>query len=140
MSYFRISLHKEKALLKKMQELDIHEEDLRESFVRASGPGGQKVNKTSSCVYLKHLPTGIEVKCQEERSQVLNRYLARKLLVKKIETLRLKKLTQEKQLKEKIRRQTRGRSKETKLRILKEKRRHAEKKRLRAKIRQLETE
>lgn len=140
MSYFRISLNKDKALLKKMHELDIREEDLWESFMRSSGPGGQKVNKTSSCVYLKHLPTGIEVKCQKERSQVLNRYLARKLLADKIEKLRLKKLIEERQLEEKIRRQARGRSEKIKLKIREEKRQHAEKKRLRAKIRGVEIE
>ncbi|MDD4183782.1 MAG: peptide chain release factor-like protein, partial [Candidatus Omnitrophica bacterium] len=58
----------------------IREEDIVEKFIRASGPGGQFVNKTSSCVYLKHIPTGIEVKCQKERSQALNRYAARKIL------------------------------------------------------------
>jgi protein subunit release factor B len=108
--------------------------------MRSSGPGGQKVNKTSSCVYLKHLPTGIEVKCQKERSQVLNRYLARKLLADKIEKLRLKKLIEERQLEEKIRRQARGRSEKIKLKIREEKRQHAEKKRLRAKIRGVEIE
>lgn len=68
-----------------MEKLQIREEDFHESFVRSSGPGGQKVNKTSSCVYLVHLPTGLKVKCQKDRSQAVNRFLARRLLVERIE-------------------------------------------------------
>ncbi len=67
--------------------LGVREEDLKETFVRSSGPGGQKVNKTSSCVQLTHLPTGLSVKCQQERSQTLNRFLARRLLLDRIERL-----------------------------------------------------
>jgi len=74
------SKHKQEALEKKMSELGISEQDLLEKFIFSSGKGGQHVNKTASCVYLKHLPTGLEVKCQKERSRALNRYLARKLL------------------------------------------------------------
>ena len=70
-----------------MEALGINEKDIEEKFVRSSGRGGQKVNKTSSCVYLKHLPTGIEVKCMEGRNQSLNRFLARRELVKRIEKL-----------------------------------------------------
>ncbi len=74
-----------KALKERMESLGIREEDISEKFVRSRGHGGQKVNKTSTCVYLKHIPTGIEVKCQESRSQPLNRFLARRLLADKIE-------------------------------------------------------
>ena len=63
----------------------IREEDIAEKFIRSSGKGGQHVNKTSTCVWLKHLPTGIEVKCMEERSQSLNRLLARRELVERVE-------------------------------------------------------
>ncbi|MBI5187305.1 MAG: peptide chain release factor-like protein [Nitrospinae bacterium] len=70
-----------------MASLGIREEDLAESFVRSGGKGGQKVNKTSTCVYLKHLPTGMEVKCQKDRSQALNRYHARAALCQKIEAM-----------------------------------------------------
>ncbi|MBU4343603.1 MAG: peptide chain release factor-like protein, partial [Candidatus Omnitrophica bacterium] len=69
---FSVSTGKEAALKTKMALLGIKEADLEEKFIRSSGKGGQKVNKSSTCVYLKHKPTGIEVKCQKERSQVLN--------------------------------------------------------------------
>ncbi|MDD5654758.1 MAG: peptide chain release factor-like protein, partial [Candidatus Omnitrophica bacterium] len=85
MSGFGVSPEKESALYAKMSRLGIKQEDIVESFVRSGGPGGQNVNKVSSCVHLKHLPTGIEVKCQQERSQALNRYLARRILADKIE-------------------------------------------------------
>ena len=70
-----------------METLGIHEKDIEEKFIRSSGRGGQKVNKTSTCVYLKHVPTGIEVKWMRERNQSLNRFLARRELVKEIERL-----------------------------------------------------
>ena len=88
---------KEKVLQQKMLRLGVRQEDIVENFIRSQGPGGQNVNKTSTSVYLKHIPTGISVKCQEERSQVLNRYRARCLLLEKIESLLLGKLSQEKQ-------------------------------------------
>src|SRR5574340_986677 len=107
MSIFSVSEAKEKALVEKFQELNIREEDLAETFVRSSGKGGQHVNKTSTCVYLKHLPTGIEVKCQEERSQSLNRYRARTLLVGKIDQMIKGRQSEEIQRIEKLRRQKR---------------------------------
>src|SRR3972149_635601 len=73
-----VSPGKEKSLLERMQALGVREQDIEEQFVRSSGAGGQKVNKTSSCVVLYHRPTGIRVKCQQERSQALNRFLARR--------------------------------------------------------------
>jgi len=126
---FGVSLKKEKELAAKMEMLSIHEKDLIEKFVRSSGHGGQKVNKTSSCVYLKHIPTGIEVKCQEERSQSLNRYKARKILTGKIESLIKGKESEEQQRIAKIRRQKRKRSKRAKEKMLVEKKKQAEKKR-----------
>ena len=87
MSLFTVSSEKERALLERMASLGVAESDLRETFVRSSGPGGQKVNKTSSCVQLVHIPTGLSVKCQRERSQALNRFLARRLLLDRIEKL-----------------------------------------------------
>ena len=81
---FSVSEEKNRQLRRKMDEVGIREEDLLEKFIRASGNGGQKVNKTASCVYLKHLPSGIEIKCMKDRSQSLNRYLARRLLVEKL--------------------------------------------------------
>ncbi len=68
-----------------MRDLGIEEKDIEEKFIRAQGRGGQKVNKTSSCVYLIHVPTGIEVKCQKARNQAMNRYFARRLLSEKID-------------------------------------------------------
>ncbi len=115
-----------------MQGLGIREKDLQEKFIRASGKGGQKVNKASSCVYLKHIPTGIEIKCQQERSQALNRYLARRILTKKVESLILGRLSEQRQRIEKIRRQKRRRSKRAKEKMLKFKRERSEKKKMRA--------
>jgi len=136
MSDFGISLEKEKALREKMAGLGIRERDIVESFIRSKGPGGQNVNKTSTCVYLKHLPTGIEVKCQKERSQVLNRYLARKILTNKIETMVMGRESSERQRIEKIRRQKRRRSRKAKLKVLEAKRRQGEKKAFRAPVRE----
>jgi len=138
MPEFSVGLEKEKRLREKMSSCGILEEEIVENFVRSRGPGGQNVNKTSTCVYLKHIPTGIEVKCQRERSQALNRYPARQHLIKKIENLILGKLSQERQCIEKVRRQKRRRSRRAKLKILETKRRHAQKKILRAKMRDIE--
>lgn len=84
---FPVSEEKQNALMKRMEALGIFEKDLVEKFVRSAGRGGQKVDKSSSCVYLKHLPTGIEVKWMTERSQALNRFLARRELVRRVERL-----------------------------------------------------
>lgn len=129
---FAVSKAKKEALKKKMQSLSIREEDLVEKFIRSSGKGGQHLNKASTCVYLKHTPTGIDVKCQKERSQVLNRFLARRILTNKIETLIKGELSEERRRIEKIRRQKRKRSKRAKEKILKDKRKRAEKKKMRS--------
>jgi protein subunit release factor B len=84
---FAVNDSKNRRLLEKMKSLDLREEDIEEKFIHSSGKGGQHVNKTSTCVYLKHLPTGLEVKCMKERSQSVNRFLARRELVEKIESL-----------------------------------------------------
>jgi protein subunit release factor B len=84
---FAVSEEKNRWLREKMEELGVLEKDIEEKFVRSSGKGGQNVNKTSTCVYLKHAPTGIEVKCMKDRSQSINRFLARRELVKKIEDI-----------------------------------------------------
>ena len=81
---FPVSEEKSRWLRESMEALGVREEDIEEKFVRSSGSGGQKVNKTSTCVCLRHIPTGIEVKCMRERSQSLNRFLARRELVEKI--------------------------------------------------------
>ncbi|MBK7551545.1 MAG: peptide chain release factor-like protein [Syntrophaceae bacterium] len=129
-----VSPEKEKALLDRMERLGVAESDFRETFVRSSGPGGQKVNKTSSCVQLVHLPTGLSVKCQRERSQAMNRFLARRLLLDRIEKLRRGVVEAERDRVEKIRRQKRKRSKRAKEKMLEGKRRQSEKKGLRARI------
>ncbi len=134
MSIFTISAEKEKALLERMRQLQVSEKDLEETFVRASGPGGQKVNKTSSCVFIRHIPTGLSVKCQRERSQALNRFLARRILLDKIERLQKGIVSSEKERIEKIRRQKRKRSKRAKEKILKEKHHQTERKKLRSTI------
>ena len=128
---FSVSVGKEEALKAKMASLGIKESDLRELFILSSKKGGQKVNKTSACVYLKHIPTGIEVKCQQERSQALNRFLARRILAGKIESLILGRDSEEEKRYEKIRRQKRKRSRRAKDKMLQDKKLHSEKKRLR---------
>ncbi|MBM4135441.1 MAG: peptide chain release factor-like protein [Nitrospira sp.] len=131
MSIFPVTPLKGKLLKEKLDALNIREEDIKESFVRSGGRGGQNVNKTSTCVYLKHIPTGIEVKCQKERSQALNRYHARVLLANKIEQLIKGKESEEIQMIEKIRRQKRKRSKRAKEKMLADKKMVSVKKRLR---------
>lgn len=131
---FPVSLSKEEELRQRMEGLGIREEDIEESFIRSGGKGGQHVNKTSTCVYLKHLPTGTEVKCQEGRSQGLNRYRARVLLVMKIDEMVRGEASEERQRIEKIRRQKRKRSKRAKEKMLAEKKITSEKKRLRSHV------
>ena len=123
-----IGTPKNDALRCKMRKLNIHESDFEEKFIRSSGKGGQKVNKTSSCVYLKHLPTGIEVKCQDERYQALNRFLARRRIVGKIEERVLGRLSETRKKREKIRRQKRRRSRRAKEKMLDGKKIRAQKK------------
>ena len=128
---FGVSSQKEKLLISRMQELGISEKDIIEKFIRSGGKGGQNENKTSTCVYLKHIPTGIEVKVQKERTQALNRFLARRLLVQKIEEMFLKEKSELRQKIEKIRRQKRKRSKRAKEKILSDKKHQSIKKELR---------
>ncbi len=130
-----VSSGKEKSLLERMQALGVREQDIEEQFVRSSGAGGQKVNKTASCVVLHHRPTGIRVKCQQERSQALNRFLARRILLDKIETKLRGAESAEQQEIARIRRQKRKRSRRAKLKLLADKRHQAEKKSSRAGVR-----
>lgn len=134
MSLFNVSLEKETALAERMLRLGVAETDLREMFVRASGPGGQNVNKVATCVQLIHVPTGLSVKCQKERSQAMNRFLARRLLLDRIERLQLGILQAERTRIERIKRQKRRRSKRAKEKMLEAKHLHSEKKAQRSKI------
>ena len=118
-------------LFQRMASLGIRDEDLLEKFVKGSGSGGQKINKTSSCVFLKHLPTGVCIKCQMERSRQLNRYLARKELCDQLEAIREGKAIAQTQAIEKMRRTNRPRSKRSKQRSTADKRKISEKKSLR---------
>ena len=116
---------------KLMRELGIQEKDLVEKFILGSGKGGQKVNKTSSCVYLKHIPTGIEIKCQKTRSRELNRSSARLMLCQEIKNRLLQKEKAQKQIFEKIRRHKRRGSKAGKEKMLKAKKERSHRKALR---------
>jgi protein subunit release factor B len=118
-------------LAARMQRLGIQDNDLIEKFILGSGSGGQKINKTSSCVYLKHIPTGIEVKCQSTRSRDLNRLYARRDLCEKLESLLLKEKSSKQKEVEKIRRQKRRRSRRSQEKMLENKKSHSEKKQLR---------
>jgi protein subunit release factor B len=117
----KISLKKYEELAKNFIKYKIKEKDLEEKFIRSSGKGGQNVNKVSTAVYLKHIPTKIEVKYSKERTQGLNRFFARRLLVKKIEEQILGILSEKRQKIEKIKRQKRKRSKRAKEKIMKSK-------------------
>ncbi len=115
-------MRKEEELLERMQKLGIHENDIVEKFILGSGKGGQKVNKTSSCVYIHHLPTGVEVKCQRERSRELNRFLARRELCERVERDILKQKTKKDSELSKIRRQKKRRTRRSQQKVLEDKR------------------
>ena len=132
---FPVSTAKAQALVERLQGLGIREEDLLETFVRSGGKGGQNVNKVATCVVLVHQPTGTLVKCQQERSQALNRFQARRLLADKIERRILGKASAEAQRVAKLRRQKRRRSRRAKEKMLEGKHARAEVKALRSRVR-----
>lgn len=117
-----ISTEKQLELQERMERLGIREDDLIEKFILGSGKGGQKINKTSSCVYLKHLPSGIEIKCQKERSRELNRFYARRDLCEKIEYSLFKEKSEKQKEIAKIRRQKKRRSRKTQVKLIEQKR------------------
>jgi protein subunit release factor B len=123
-----VNPEKDDQLRQRMSALHVAEADLEETFVRSSGPGGQNVNKTATCVLLVHRPTGLQVKCQTTRQQGQNRLLARELLLDKLEARQRGVREAERDRLEKLRRQKRGRSRGAKQRMLAEKARHAAKK------------
>ncbi|MBI2339671.1 MAG: peptide chain release factor-like protein [Deltaproteobacteria bacterium] len=131
MPAFPTSPAKQHDLASRMEKYNVREEDLVENFIRGSGAGGQKINKTSSCVQLIHPPTGIEIRCQKTRSQALNRFLARRLLVDEIAGRIEGKKSAERMRIEKIRRQKRKRSRRAKEKILENKKHQSDKKKLR---------
>jgi protein subunit release factor B len=126
-----VSPEKQTALDQRMAALGITEDNLLEKFVRGSGAGGQKINKTSNCVYLKHLPTGVAIKCQIDRSREMNRFLARRELCEQLEMIRDGKAVAKTQAIEKMRRQKRQRSRRSKQRSVADKRILSQKKSMR---------
>ena len=129
---FNVNPQTQSDLLARMARLGLREEDIEERFIRGSGAGGQKVNKTSSCVQLLHRPSGIEVKCQRERSQVMNRFFARRELCDRLEQRIEGAKSARQQEAEKIRRQKRRKSRRQRQRMLDDKRHHSAKKAVRS--------
>lgn len=115
-----------KVLEDRLMALGVHESDLEERFVRSGGPGGQNVNKVSSCVILVHVPSGTTVRCQEERSQAMNRFRARQRLAEKLEEKVLGAASAKRQEIERIRRQKRRRGRRAKEKMLANKRHTAQ--------------
>jgi peptide chain release factor len=134
MSQFPVSIEKETALAQRMAALGVREADIEESFVRSGGNGGQNVNKVSTCVMLVHAPTGVAVKCHATRQQGMNRFLARRLLLDKIEEKKNGFVAAQRAEIEKIRRQKRKRSRRAKQKMLADKSHHAAKKNTRRSV------
>ena len=133
-----INKNKWEKLIERMVKLHINEVDLVEKFILGSGKGGQNLHKTASTVYLKHLPSGLEVKCQESRSRDDNRYFARERLCEKLHSIISDEKSKEQQRIEKLKRQKKRRSRRTKQKILDEKFRQGKLKSLRKKPQSLE--
>jgi peptide chain release factor len=134
MGAFPVSLEKSDQLAQRMAALGVREADIEESFVCSGGHGGQNVNKVSTCVMLVHRPSGVSVKCQETRQQGLNRFIARRMLLDKIEQKQRGFIAAQRDEMERIRRQKRKRSRRAKAKMLDNKARHSEKKSLRRSV------
>jgi peptide chain release factor len=122
---------RETRVAERMAALSVREEEIEEAFTRSSGPGGQNVNKTSSAVVVVHRPSGLQVRCEQERSQAMNRLRARELLLDKIEASRRAAVAARRSAEAKARRQNRKRSRGAKERVLKDKARNSAKKQMR---------
>ena len=131
MGAFGVSGDRLQQLAARMAELGVDESEFEETFARSSGPGGQNVNKTETCVLLVHRPSGLQVRCQDSRQQGFNRFRARQLLLERIEADRRARAAEERSRIEKLRRQKRGRSRGAKQRMLADKGKQAAKKRMR---------
>lgn len=118
----------------RMESLGIREEDFVEKFIRGSGNGGQKINKTSNCVYLRHVPSGIGVKCQMDRSRELNRFLARREICDVLEAVQKGERSVKRQAIEKMRRQKRRKSRRQRARMCDDKKHHSRIKSARGKV------
>lgn len=127
-----IGKQKKENLEKKMFALKIKEADLCEKFIKGQGSGGQKINKTASCVYLKHIPSGVEVKCQKSRFLQENRFFARRILALKIEAIQAKEDSEKARMIAKLKKQKKKRTKKTKAKLLKLKQERSEKKKFRS--------
>ena len=114
MNKFGVTAKKDHELQNRMAALNINEADIIEKFVRSSGAGGQHLNKTASCVFLKHIPSGIEVKCQKERSQALNRFFARRILCDEVEEKTLGASSSVERKRQKIHKQKKRRKRKSK--------------------------
>jgi protein subunit release factor B len=123
-----LSADKKEALERRMALLGICEDDLVEKFVRGTGSGGQKINKTSSCVFLQHPPSRTEVKVQRERSREMNRFLAREELCNRLEEREIQQKQARKQAREKSRRRNRRQGVRARARNVEKKRKHGQKK------------